>query len=195
MYDYISGTLTAITPESAIIDVQGVGFRILISKLCPSRSLSIGEKTRLWVELIVREDSQTLYGFVSAQERDFFRFLQQVSGIGPKMALNIIGHARIHEIVDAIIQKDAKALSSLPGVGKKLAERIIIELHEKTSALAKTEAVETSEKTKLIQAAVQALETLGFSTQEARSAVLSAHNKCPDQDIGQLVQYALAHRR
>jgi len=196
MYEYVCGSLSAIFPDAAVIDVDGVGFRIQIGKSCQCRALKTGEKIKLWVELVVREDSLTLYGFSTPEERDFFRLLQQVSGIGPKLAQNILGQSSSGEIADAILQKNTKSLSSLPGVGKKLAERIIIELRERIGTLVQSGSIELSTNTELLRQAIQALQTLGLSLSEARSAVLRAQQKRPELDsVEKLVQYTLTQRK
>lgn len=131
MYEYLEGTLHAILPDSAILDIGGIGYHIHISKTCPSRYLPPGQKLKLYVDLVIREDAHTLYGFASPHDRDFFRLLQQVNGIGPKVALNILGHAPAAELATTLFRKDTKSLSSIPGIGKKLAERLVVELYER----------------------------------------------------------------
>jgi len=195
MYEYVCGSLIAIFPDAAIVDVSGIGFRIQISKSCPSRALPIGKTVKFWIEFVVREDSHTLYGFSSRADRDFFCLLQHVGGIGPKLALNVLGQSSSGEIADGILQKNTKALSSLPGVGKKLAERIIIELHERVGALVQSGSIELSTNADLLRQAIQALQTLGLSSTDARSAVLVAQQDKPElESVEQLVQHALTQR-
>jgi len=196
MYEYLQGELIAIYPEVAIVDVGGIGFRINISKTCSSRATASGKEVRFWVEFVVREDSHTLFGFMTVEDRDFFRLLQHVTGIGPKMALNILGHTPAPELADGIFQKNAKMLVSLPGVGKKLAERIIIELHERVGTLVQSGTVELSANTKLLREGIRALETLGFSSSEARSTILATQKQFPKLDsVEKLIQHTLARRK
>ncbi len=196
MYEYVCGSLVAIFPNAAVVDVSGIGLRIQINKSCPSRALKTGERVKFWIEFVVREDSHTLYGFSNKEDRDFFRLLQQVGGIGPKLALNVLGQSSSGEIADGILQKNIKALSSLPGVGKKLAERIIIELYERVGALVQSGSIQLSTNTELLRQAIQALQTLGLSASDARSAVLTAQQTKPELgSVEKLVQYTLTQRK
>ena len=193
MYEYLEGVLQDVLPDALVLDVGGVGFRVRTPKTCAARGSSTGQKMKLFVDLVIREDDHSLYGFSSTQERDFFRLLQQVSGVGPKVALNILSHAPVSEIASTLAQKDAKTLSSVPGIGKKLAERLILELHEKIDDLL----IAGSHSTlPAIHDAVQALQTLGFSAAEARSAVDLAQKAIPKvTSTEQLIQHALSTRR
>ena len=193
MYEYLEGALQAVLSDALVLDIGGIGFLVHTSKTCAARCAPMGQKLKLYVDLVIREDAHTLYGFSSTQERDFFRLLQQVSGIGPKVALNILSHAPVSELAATLFHKDAKTLSSVPGIGKKLAERLIVELHEKIGDL-----VTVSSRSSLPAAndAIQALQTLGFSAAEARSAIASAQKELPNaKSVEQLIQYALSTRR
>lgn len=193
MYEYLEGTLHAILSEAAILDIGGIAYHIHISKTCPSRIFPLGQKLKLYVDLVVREDSHTLYGFATSQDRDFFRLLQQVSGIGPKVALNILSHASAPEIASTLFRKDTKSLSSIPGIGKKLAERLVLELHERIGDLVTDGAVLASSVT---QDAIKALQTLGLSSTEARAAISSALKSSPHlSSVEQLVQHALSTKQ
>ena len=192
MYEYLEGSLQAVLPDALVLDIGGIGFLIRAPKTCAARCVPVGQKMKLYVDLVIREDAHTLYGFSSIQERDFFRLLQQVSGVGPKVALNILSHAPVQEIASTLLHKDAKALSSVPGIGKKLAERMIVELHEKIEDLVMTGSASTLPA---MHDAVQALQTLGFSIAEARLAVSSAQKTLPKASVEQLIQHALSTRR
>ena len=192
MYEYLEGTLQSLIPEAIVLDIGGIGFLIRTPKMCSARCLPIGQKMKIYVDLVIREDAHVLYGFSSTQERDFFRLLQQVSGIGPKVALNILSHAPVQEIASTLLHKDVKALASVPGIGKKLAERLIVELYEKIGDLAMMSA---SSSLPAMHDAVQALQTLGFSAAEARLAVSSAQKTLPKASMEQLIQHALVTRR
>lgn len=191
MYEYLEGTLHAILQDSAILDIGGVGYHIHISKTCPSRSIPLGQKVKLYVDLVIREDAHILFGFASSHDRDFFRLLQQVNGIGPKVALNILSHAPSEEVATTLFRKDTQALSSIPGIGKKLAERLVVELHERI-----TDFVTSTGTSSITRDAIRALQTLGFSSSEARNAVSSAQKDgSPMSSVEQLVQYALSMKR
>lgn len=191
MYEYLEGTIQAIHPDATILDIGGVGYRILTPKTCSSRYLPAGHHLKLFVDLVVREDSHTLYGFASPHARDFFRLLQQVSGVGPKVALNIIGHAPVPELATTLFHKDTKTLTSVPGIGKKLAERLILELHEKIDVF-----IVAGTSSSSAPQAIQALQRLGFSTTEAREAIANAHKSLPEApSVEQLIQHALSTKR
>ena len=193
MYEYLEGILQAVLSDGLVLDVGGIGFLVRTPKTCSARCIPIGQRMRLYVDLVIREDAHSLYGFSSVQERDFFRLLQQVKGVGPKVALNILSHAPVPEIVSTLLHKDVRALASVPGIGKKLAERLIVELHEKVGELAHGGLQSTLPA---IHNAVQALQTLGLSTTEARAAVDSAQKAFPNAtSVEQLVQHALSTRR
>lgn len=192
MYEYLEGTLHSLLPEALVLDIGGIGFLIHTPKTCSARCAPIGQKLKVFVDLVIREDAHSLYGFSSTQERDFFRLLQQVSGIGPKVALNILSHAPVQEIASTLLNKDAKALSSVPGIGKKLAERLILELYEKIEGLG---TIGGSSALPAMHDAVQALQTLGFSAAEARLAVASAQKTLPKASTEQLIQHALVTKR
>ena len=193
MYEYLEGALQTVLPDALVLDIGGIGFRVHTPKTCSARCAPLGHKMKLYVDLVIREDAHLLYGFSSTQERGFFRLLQQVSGIGPKVALNILSHAPVSDLASTLFHKDARALASVPGIGKKLAERLIVELHEKIGDLI---AVGSRSSLPAVSDAVQALQTLGFSAAEARSAVASAQKALPDATtVEQLIQHALSTRR
>lgn len=193
MYEYLEGAITSVLADALVLDIGGIGFRVHIAKTCPARCLPAGKTTKLFVDLVIREDAHTLYGFSSPQERDFFRLLQQVSGIGPRVALNILSHAPSHELASILFQKDTKSLASIPGIGKKLAERLVVELHERTTDFLTSE---VSNSPSSAQGAIHALQTLGFSLSEARETISKAQkNFSAAATVEQLVQYALSTKR
>ena len=130
MYAFIRGQLILATPTHAIVDVSGVGYQIHIPSSC-SLKLSIGETVLLHTSFIVREGFQGLYGFSSVEERDLFNEVIEISGIGPKIALNLISHLSLSDLHDLILKEDINALSKIPGIGKKTAERLLVELRNK----------------------------------------------------------------
>ena len=191
MYEYLEGTLHAISSDCVILDIGGIGYTIHISKTCPSRCRPPGQKLKLYVDLVIREDAHTLYGFATPHDRDFFRLLQQVNGIGPKVALNILSHAPAEELASILFRKDTKSLSSVQGIGKKLAERLVVELHERIGDF-----VTSGSAPSITQDAIRALQTLGFSPTEARNAISLAQKESPHlSSVGQIVQYALSTKR
>lgn len=129
MYEYLHGRVEDLGPGSAVLDVQGVGYAVQVSKPC-AESLTLGEECRLLVHFAVSENAQALFGFKNAAERTLFRRLLQVNGIGPASALNLLSSLPPDEMVRAILDGDQKRLIGMKGVGKKTAERLIVELRD-----------------------------------------------------------------
>jgi Holliday junction DNA helicase RuvA len=132
MITYLQGILREATPLTAIVDVQGVGYEVHIPITTAERLPRIGEPLLLYTVVVYREDSQTLYGFASKEDRDLFRTLiEKVSGIGPRTAQNILSRLSATALRNAIAQQDIALLSKCQGIGKKTAERVILELKDK----------------------------------------------------------------
>ncbi len=176
MYDYIKGEVAETSRDYAVIDAGGVGYRVHTS----AQSLlhiKAGQTAKLFCQLVVREDAHTLYGFFTSEERAMFVRLTGVSGIGPKVALAILSALKISDIAAAIITSDEGALQKIPGVGKKTAQRIIIDLAEKISTTEALEGAEASAGPADKEAeAVSALVALGYNRTEAVRAVSSVKN-------------------
>ena len=177
MYDYIKGEIAETDRDCAIVDAGGVGYRIHTSAQSLLH-LKPGLTVKLYCQLVVREDAHTLYGFCTPEERAMFIRLTGVSGIGPKVALAILSAMKISDIAAAIITSDENAFQRIPGVGKKTAQRIIIDLAEK---IATTEALDMGGEVISGPAdkeaeAVSALVTLGYNRAEAMRAVSSVKN-------------------
>ncbi|MEA3304454.1 MAG: Holliday junction branch migration protein RuvA [Patescibacteria group bacterium] len=145
MISYLSGTVLYTDDQKLCIDIQGVGYEVL----CPTQFLATiaqGEDLSLYTSLVVREDSMTLYGFADQQQKKFFETLLSVSGIGPKMGL-IILDSPLENFVQAIFNEDVNTLSNIPGVGKKTAGRMIIELQDKLKNIPVSQTVSTKSAT------------------------------------------------
>src|SRR6059036_1493027 len=141
MITFLDGRLVGALPTQAIIDVSGVGYEVFIPLSSYDKLPAVGEPIRILTHLAVREDAHVLYGFMSAAERDLFRLLiQTVSGIGPKIALNVLSGMNVAALRGAVANGDIKALSQISGVGKKTAERIVVELKDKIGAAGAWEA-------------------------------------------------------
>lgn len=175
MYSYLSGRLVEKLPTAVVIDVQGVGYHVQIPVSTFSALPSLGETVKLLTHFVVREDHQALYGFATAEERDMFRLLMSVSGIGPKMAVTVLSGIAIEELKKAIIDGSLVVLTQISGIGRKTAERIIVELREKivldkrSAGTPLTELVRANEQ--LVDDSVQALVSLGYKKQSAKEAV------------------------
>lgn len=131
MFEYIQGILETKTPTHTVIDVQGLGYRLSTSLSTFEKLPSVGEKTKLYVYTHVREDQFNLFGFSDTRERDVFLALLSISGIGPRLAQTILSGMTPAELIAAIEQKDEKRLNTINGVGKKTAQRLIVELKGK----------------------------------------------------------------
>ena len=180
MITFLHGKLIEALPTQVVVDVNGVGYEALIPLSSFDKLPQPGETVKLLTQLVIREDAHTLYGFMTAAERDLFRLLvNTVSGIGPKIALNILSGISVTAFRGAVAGGDIKALSQISGVGKKTAERIIVELRDKISpATAGWEAASArralSPEDQKLNDAVLALMALGFKQIDAHDAVRHA---------------------
>lgn len=179
MITFLHGKLVEALPTHVVVDVNGVGYEALIPLSSFEKLPELGQPVTLLTQLIVREDSHTLYGFMTYDERDLFRLLvNTVSGIGPKIALNILSGISVIAFRGAVANGDVKALSQISGVGKKTAERIVVELKDKIGMAGAWEAASAkrglSTDEQRINDAVLALIALGFKQVEAHDSVRQA---------------------
>lgn len=160
MYEYISGKLASLTPATAVVDCGGVGYLLEIS-LTTYSAIQERQEVRLWVHEIIREDAHLLYGFFSLQEREMFRLLLGVNGVGAATARMMLSSLSVEELTNAIASQDAKMVQRVKGVGAKTAQRIVLELQDKVSAMGMATATPTvSNQNK--EEALSALVMLGF---------------------------------
>jgi Holliday junction DNA helicase RuvA len=181
MITFLHGKLVEALPTQAIVDVNGVGYEVLIPLSSFDKLPQPGHDVKLLTQLVVREDAHILYGFASTVERDLFRLLiNNVSGIGPKTALNILSGMNAVTFRGAVAGGDVKLLSQISGVGKKTAERIVVELRDKIGAAGAWEAASAkhslSPDDQKINDAVLALMALGFKQVEAHDSIRAAQN-------------------
>ncbi len=197
MITFIQGRLVDVLPTQVTVDVHGVGYEILIPLSSYNKLPSPGQEVKLLTHLAIREDAHVLYGFMTASERELFRLLiNTVSGIGPKIALNVLSGMTVVNFRGAVANGDVRALSQISGVGKKTAERIVVELKDKIGAAGAWEAA--SEKHALTAQdqktndAVLALVALGFKQVEAFESVRSAQAVLgPQASLEDLVRASL----
>lgn len=133
MIGYLQGVLQEIDEESVLLNVGGVGYQVFLPSNALAALPAVGSRIELYTHLEVREDGVTLYGFISKQDLQLYKKLLNISGIGPKGALNIIGAIDRNRFISSIIHEDLNYLTKLPGVGKKTAQRLILELKDKLS--------------------------------------------------------------
>ena len=165
----VEGIVGAIAADSLVIEVGGIGYRVYAA---PSvlATATAGGKLKLHTYHLVREDQQALFGFRGADELGFFNLLLTVTGVGPKVAMAIVGSRPAADLQLAILQQDQAMLVAIPGIGKKLAERIIFELKEKVSAAGIAAGTSAAMSTASENEVVAALQALGYSLGEAREA-------------------------
>ncbi len=187
----LSGTLVEVRPDRVVLDVGGVGYDLAIPLGTFTALPSAGGKATLFVHTHVREDAIQLFGFVSRQEKLVFETLLTVSGIGPRVGLAILSGLPLPELVGAIAAQNARLLSSIPGVGKKLAERLGVELKEKMTAFGFGEAPSKPPKSSMADDAIAALKNLGYRAAQAEAAVSAAARKVSIQDLNALLEAAL----
>jgi Holliday junction DNA helicase RuvA len=179
MITFLRGRLVEAVPTQAVVEVQGVGYEVLIPLSSFSKLPAPGAEITLLTHLAVREDAHILYGFATAAERELFRLLiHTVSGIGPKIALNILSGMNAVAFRGAVASSDVKALSQISGVGRKTAERIVVELRDKIGAAGAWEADSAarapSADGRKLNDTVLALVALGFRQPEAHEAARAA---------------------
>ena len=198
MYAYLKGRLVAANPSLAVIDVQGIGFSLFIPCRLLGQLPEPGQPVQFYTSFVVREASQALYGFLCSQERDLFEALMNVTGIGPKIALSLIGHLTFDELHAAVANQDLPTLCRVPGVGKKTAERLIVELKDKLPQLAPLHASLAlsipNSKPQHVQDAMLALINLGYNQSTAQKALKECLKDLPETaDLSLLITTALKH--
>lgn len=189
----ISGKLVQKKPSQAVVDVNGVGYGLSVTLATFYSLPDVGGQVTLHVHTIVREDAITLYGFLALGEREVFERLISVNKIGPKMAVSILSGIPFGELAGAVRRKDIARLSMVPGVGKKTAERLCVELADKLDTLehAIADAGETEESS-LLNDTVEALVSLGYNRQEAMRSAKTVLRGDSVKDIQTAVKTALA---
>ncbi len=168
MIAHISGKILEKSPKFLVIETNGVGYLLFVSTGTISNSPSVGENFSLWTYLAVRENALDLYGFETIDEKDFFELLISVSGIGPKNALSILSIAPMETLKKAIATGDMSYMTKVSGIGKKTAEKIVVELKDK---LAKLGHNDESGSLQGEADVIMALQSLGYSQNEARNAI------------------------
>jgi Holliday junction DNA helicase RuvA len=186
----VSGEVLVRRPDHVVIDASGVGYRLAVSaetlKSVPAR----GKSTSLHAHLVARDDSLSLYGFSSEEERDLFLHLVSVGGVGPKVAMAVLSGGPVRELLRAIAAGDAKRFQAVPGIGKRTAERIIVELREKIAGEIETDASDLAAEGGEDEPRVLAREgllNLGYTPQEAERLLAEAEGGSPEE----IVQSAL----
>ena len=197
MIGHLKGKITSKNPPEILIEVEGVGYEVL----CPMSTFyaldNLTEDILLFTHLSIKEDAHTLFGFISKDEKNVFRELIRVNGVGPKVALAILSNLSVQSLAECISTEDADLLAKTPGIGKKTALKLIVELQDR---LGKLELTGTIEKTRDLnqssnpnsKQAIEALQSLGFKVKEANRMV----SKIEDQGLSteQIIRLALQNK-
>lgn len=197
MIGQLKGQIISKNPPEVLLEVGGIGYELL----CPMSTFyqldNSSEDTLLYTHLSIKEDSHTLFGFISKDEKNMFRELIRVNGVGPKVALAILSHLSVSSLVDCIVSEDSDLLAKTPGIGKKTALKLIVELQDRLSKIDLFGSPGASSQFKgnsnaNAKQAIEALQSLGFKTKEANKMVSKIEDK--DLTTEQLIRLALQNK-
>jgi Holliday junction DNA helicase RuvA subunit len=192
MIAHICGKPVLTGDRWVVIDVGGIGYQVQVTQPALQQLAHITEPVKLFTNMVVREDAITLYGFMHLSEREMFRILIGVSGIGPQIAMNLLSQIGTGDFVMAILNEDEKALTRISGIGAKSAKRLILELRDKMKKVSETMVAGDVERASpVVHDAVSALVSLGFSEKESRDAVNSSARVMKTPMVQDLIKAAL----
>jgi len=197
MIGHLKGKIISKSPPEVLLEVQGIGYEVL----CPMSTIyeldNLSDDVLLFTHLSIKEDAHTLFGFITKDEKNVFRELIRVNGVGPKVALAILSNLSVHSLVECISTEDADLLAKTPGIGKKTALKLIVELQDRLSKLDLARSLANSIEIKQnsnpnSKQAIEALQSLGFKSKEANRMV----SKIEDQELSteQLIRLALQNK-
>ena len=197
MIGHLKGKIISKSPPEVLLEVQGIGYELL----CPMSTIyeldNLSDDVLLFTHLSIKEDAHTLFGFITKDEKNVFRELIRVNGVGPKVALAILSNLSVHSLVECISTEDADLLAKTPGIGKKTALKLIVELQDRLSKLDLVGSLANSIEIKQnsnpnSKQAIEALQSLGFKAKEANRMV----SKIEDQELSteQLIRLALQNK-
>ena len=197
MIGHLKGKIISKSPPEVLLEVQGIGYEVL----CPMSTIyeldNLSEDVLLFTHLSIKEDAHTLFGFITRDEKNVFRELIRVNGVGPKVALAILSNLSVHSLVDCISTEDADLLAKTPGIGKKTALKLIVELQDRLSKIELVGILANSTEIKQnsnpnSKQAIEALQSLGFKAKEANRMV----SKIEDIELSteQLIRLALQNK-
>jgi Holliday junction DNA helicase RuvA len=195
MITFLRGNIVEKQPTRIVLDVGGVGYEVMIPLSSYDRLPLIGESCYILTVDHVREDVHQLFGFMTESERDMFGLLRGITGIGPKLALSALSGLSVRDIKAAVVEGDIKRVSSISGVGKKMAERIVVELRHKISAGEALEAVAGADGVGRphLRDSILALAALGYKQEKAREMVRKVMEVHPDvESVESVIKLALA---
>ena len=190
MITHIQGRLVEKNPTDVVIDCNGVGYFVNIS-LHTFSDLPTSENVKLFTHLLVREDAHTLYGFSSVAEREIFRLLISVSGVGASIARTMLSSLAPEQVLDAIAQNDIATIQSVKGIGAKTAQRVILDLKDKILKVYGLSSISTSSSNTNKNEALSALETLGFVRKQSEKVVDAIVKENPQASVEMIIKQAL----
>lgn len=199
MYHSMTGKISEKTPVAVILDVNGIGYEVRVSLSTFSSLPKLGEIVKLFTHFVVREDAQLLYGFATEEEREAFRLLISISGIGPKLAITLLSGVTLSELKRAIQEKNVPVLTAISGIGQKTAERVIIELKDKIGkaeiSAGKELVHDASISDQMVEDSVSALVSLGYTKPKAKEAVQKALKALLGKkpSVEEIIRAALKH--
>lgn len=196
MYEFFEGKIDRRGPTTLVLDVGGVGYSLFVPLGTPGDA---GAKMRVWVHQVVREDAHTLYGFATVDQRQLFRMLLSVRGVGPSVALSMLSSLNADQLTDAIMTEDKSVLTGIKGVGKKTADQILLDLGEKVARLGRATAFTDSssaagaepQRDAQLQDAISALVSIGYKEKDAAKLVDKAAAGAETIDVEDLIRAAL----
>ena len=188
MYEYLNGIIEYLGLEYLVVDINGIGYKVFTSQNTAS-SLKPGAQHKIYTHLVVKEDDLVLYGFSSRDELEMFRLLITVSGVGPKVAVSLLSAYKAQDLAAAIVIKDASKLTKASGIGKKIAERIILELKDKIDTEKAIQGDIHSTNSDETAQVIEALVALGYNYNMAASAVAKLTDRSRPIDV--LIKEAL----
>lgn len=188
MYEYLKGKLDSIHEDYIVVDVNGIGYKVFTSQNT-IRNVAVDSITKIFTQLIVKEDDMVIYGFDTKDELQMFKLLNTVSGVGPKAAVGLLNQFKSQDIALAIISKDTAKLTKAQGIGKKTAERIILELKDKIDTESAISVQSAGSFGGDVSQVIEALTSLGYNYSDAAQAVSKLKNK--EAPIDTMIKEAL----
>lgn len=191
MFAFLAGKLEIKQPTYIVLNIGNIGFEVNIPISTFNKLGEIGSKVKILTYLHVKEDALTLYGFATVEEKELFKQIISASGIGTKVALSLLSHLSVDEIKQAIFKEDIFTLQNVPGIGKKKAERIILELREKMPKVLKEVSVSKEENVEVINDAISALVSLGYTQLQAKQVVKIVFEEKKCDNLENLIKESL----
>jgi len=193
MIGHLKGIIISKKPTKLLIDVNGVGYLVNVSINTFEKLGDEGTPCSLFTYLAVKDDSLDLYGFYSESEKEMFQLLISVSGIGPKIALSILSGIKIEDLKDSIRNSNVSRITAVPGIGRKTAERLVLELRDKADTVTDIEDIKDTGLYFIKKDAISALVSLGYNYKTAEQAVRKILEKAPNATVEELIKEALSN--